>query len=354
MKYTTLENRLIENISSHIKDVTPGVLVRAYQSGKLIVDVSVGQTYAYYDLASLTKIVFTVQAMMKAFDLGLWKMGDQVKSFLPWFPDEKVLIRDLLTHTSGLPWWIPIYQEIPQDLNSDNKWNWLQQKIKITPLESYGQCVYSDVGFWVLGFVLMKIYQSPLNQVWKNIKSEFYPASTFEFNENNEPSFDKNLYAPTEQCPWRGRRIQGEVHDENAWALGGISTHAGLFGSIDDLGWYSLHLRSQLMGIARYSVKQKTAVLFSKRALSESVGDFALGFMMPTPGHASCGVYFSRNSFGHTGFTGTSLWYDPAQDLSVAILSNRVLYGRENKKFAQELRPEIHNWIIDAIRRSGI
>jgi CubicO group peptidase (beta-lactamase class C family) len=162
-----------------------------------------------------------------------------------------------------------------------------------------------------------------------------------------------SLYAPTEECPVRRKLVQGEVHDLNAWALGGVSTHAGLFGSIDDVGWFSLHLRSHLLGIARYSIRQKTAQLFAKRALPEGHGDWAMGYMMPTPGAASCGTYFSLDSIGHTGFTGTSVWYDPKMDLSVCILSNRVLYGADNKAFGK-LRPEIHNWIVENYRRSGL
>lgn len=361
MKYTTLENRLVENIVENIKDATPGVMVRAYQSGKLIVDVSVGQVFPYYDLASLTKVIFTVQSMMQAYDQGLWSLQDTVKSHLQWFPKEETLVKDLLTHSSGLPWWLPVYKELVTDptqvsnsTSSNKVWEVVQSQIKNAEFSQEQKSVYSDVGFWTLSLLLQKIYQKPLEDIWKQVKQDFYPSTTFEFHKDNKPVFEKNLYAPTEQCPWRERLLQGEVHDQNAWSFGGISTHAGLFGSIDDLGWFSLHLRSQLMGIARYSVKQKTAVLFSKRAVPESVGDWALGYMLPTPGKSSCGVYFGRNSIGHTGFTGTSLWYDQSQDLSISILSNRVLYGSENKKFSQTLRPEIHNWVIDAIRRSGI
>jgi CubicO group peptidase (beta-lactamase class C family) len=140
------------------------------------------------------------------------------------------------------------------------------------------------------------------------------------------------------------------VHDDNAWAFGGLSTHAGLFGSIDDLGWFALFMRSELKGYAKTSVKPKTAQFFASRSLPPGKGDWALGYMMPTPGNSSAGNYFSPFSIGHTGFTGTSLWYDPQADLSIAILSNRVFYGRENKEFAT-LRPQIHNWIIEGMKR---
>src|SRR5262249_6059003 len=102
----------------------------------------------------------------------------------------------------------------------------------------------------------------------------------------------QHFYAPTERCPWRGRLVQGEVHDENAWALGGLSSHAGLFGSIDDVSWYGLFLRSQLMGISKTFLKSRTVKVFTNRARSLGKGDWALGFMMPTPGSSSCGDYF--------------------------------------------------------------
>ena len=120
----------------------------------------------------------------------------------------------------------------------------------------------------------------------------------------------------------------------------------------DDLGWHALNIRSQLLGIARYEVKQKTAQLFAKRAVEEGKGDWALGFMMPTPGQASCGHYFDLSSIGHTGFTGTSTWYDPKMDLAVCILSNRLVYGRENNRF-KDLRPKIHNWLVEGLRKSA-
>ena len=97
---------------------------------------------------------------------------------------------------------------------------------------------------------------------------------------------------------------------------------------------------------------QKTAQLFSKKAVEEGKGDWALGFMMPTPGQASCGHYFDLSSIGHTGFTGTSTWYDPKMDLAVCILSNRLVYGRENNRF-KELRPKIHNWLVEGLRKSA-
>lgn len=353
MKYSVLEKNLIKQLEVSIKDTTPGVMVRAYQGGRIICDVAVGNTYAYYDLASLTKVIFTTQGMMYAFELGKWTFESKVADFISWFPHKEMKITELLTHSSGLPWWQPLYVEINPESSYDEKRQQLRQILQGMKLEKQEMAVYSDIGFLVLGFVMEAIFDKPLLSIWDDIKNKFYSGTTLEFHPDNKFSARTNLFAPTEECPVRKKLIQGEVHDLNCWTLGGVSTHAGLFGSIDDVGWFSLHLRSHLLGIARYSIRQKTAQLFAKRALPEGRGDWAMGYMMPTPGSASCGSYFSLDSIGHTGFTGTSVWYDPKMDLSVIVLSNRVLYGFDNKSFGK-LRPEIHNWIVENYRRSGI
>lgn len=354
MKYSYLENSLVSQLAPAIRDVTPGVQVRAYHAGRLICDVGVGQTYPYYDLASLTKIIFTTQLMMKAFEEGKWTLETKVSDQLPWFLNKQITVTQLLNHSSGLTWWMPFYQSLDLTTSTEERRQQLKAMLMEAPINSEEhQCVYSDVGFLTLGFLLEHFYQKDLFDIWQDLKNKFYLGTTLDFHKNNQAPFKTSHYAPTEECPWRKKLIQAEVHDENTWALGGVSTHAGLFGSIDDIGWYLLNLRSQLLGIARYQVRQKTTQLFTKRSVPTAQGDWALGFMMPTAGKASCGKYFSMESVGHLGFTGTSIWYDPKQDIGVLILSNRVLYGRENKEFLG-LRPKIHDWIIEGFRRSGL
>jgi CubicO group peptidase (beta-lactamase class C family) len=352
MKQSVLEKQLTEKFCSAIENVTPGMSVRAYQSGRVIVDISVGKTFPYYDLASLTKPIFTVQAMMWAYEQNLWTMDTLVSDVLPWFQHKRVFVKDLLSHTSGLPWWLPVHKQLSPFKDPADRHEDLRKILETCQLEEHDKAVYSDVGFWVLGFVLEKLFQKDLYSVWEEVKAKFYSGTTFEFHRNNQALYRPTLYAPTEEGGWRGKVIQGEVHDDNAWAMGGVAPHAGLFGSIDDLGWYVLLLRSQILGIARYTIRQKTVQLFAKRSIPEEVGDWALGYMLPTPGVMSCGPYFSRESIGHTGFTGTSFWYDPKADFAVIILSNRVLYGRDNHAF-KDLRPQVHNWIVEAFKRNG-
>lgn len=356
MKHSSLEKALIAKLEVAIKDVTPGVMVRAYYGGRLACDIAVGHTYPYYDLASLTKVIFTQQAMMQAFDQGHWTMNSKVKDILPDFFHSEMTIASLLSHTSGFDWWRPFYKEIDLNQSIEQKRKWLYKQLNqdsaLIPEDKFnGKALYSDLGFMTLGFILEKLTQKDLHSIWQDIKKEYYYTTNLDFNLENKPLYDLSQYAPTEECRFRNKVMRGEVHDENTWALGGISTHAGLFGSIDDVATFGLNVRSQLMGIARYKVRQKTAQLFAQRAIPSEIGDWALGYTMPSVENASCGPHFSIHSIGHTGFTGTSFWYDPRHDLLVLALSNRVNYGRDNRAYVQ-LRPQIHTWIFEAIKRA--
>lgn len=351
MKYSSQENKLIDNIKVAIPDVTPGVTVRAYHVGRLVCDISVGQTYPYYDLASLTKVIFTQQAMMEAFDYNKWNLKTKVCDILSDFPHTEIYIKELLTHTSGLMWWKPFYETMPLEKTWIEKRKWLYEEIKRSEVKKTDKAVYSDIGFMLLGFVLEKIHDKDLLQIWTDFKQRYYANTTFNFHLQNQTDNPISQFAPTEDCLWRKKIMRAEVHDENAWALGGLSSHAGLFGSIEDTAAFGLNVRSQIQGIARYQIRQKTAQLFATRALPVEVGDWALGYMMPSVESPSCGSHFSVLSIGHTGFTGTSFWYDPRHDLLILILSNRVHYGRENKGFIK-LRPQIHNWIFESLRRT--
>lgn len=350
MTVSVFEKNLRKHLEKALPPAAPGVQIQVHSQGKKVLDLSVGETFAYYDLASLTKIIFTVQALMKSFEEGKWNLKSTVHEFCPWFPDEKILIVECLNHSSGLPWWLPFYQSLDLTTSSLNRWTEAARMIREAKIEKTDVSVYSDVGFIVLGHVLENIYSLPLIEIWSHIKDEFFSRSTLDFNVENKPKSQVKFYAPTERCPWRKKIIQGEVHDDNAWAFGGVSSHAGLFGSIDDLGWVGIFLRSQLNGISKTTIRQKTAQLFAQRSRPAGKGDWALGYMMPTPGASSSGSFFSPYSIGHIGFTGASLWYDPVADVSVAILSNRVFYGREKKDFAL-LRPQIHNWIVEGLKK---
>ena len=350
MKHSVFEQKLIKKIETAIVGITPGLALQVHQNGRKICDIAVGDSYIYYDLASLTKIIFTTQAMMWAFQSGKWKLDTKVSEILSWYPHDTPVL-ELMNHSSGLIWWAPFYKEISVHDDINKKWEFVARTIRSLPLEKGEVSVYSDVGFLVLAHILEELFQKPLLEVWLEVKEYFYPESTFDMHVDNKPLHDVKRYAPTEKCSWRGRILQGEVHDENTWALNGVTAHAGLFGSIDDLGWFGLFVRGQLLGISRTQIKQRTAQLFANRTRVVGKGDWALGYMMPTPGGSSSGHYFSANAIGHTGFTGTSFWFDPTQDLAVSLLSNRLVFGRDNDGF-KKLRPQIHDWIVEILRRN--
>ena len=339
---------LARQIEAAIVDVTPGVQLRAHAGGALVCDLQVGQTARFYDFASLTKVVFTQQALMHAFDRGLWHAGTTVGDVLPDFSRPGIRLTELLTHTSGLEWWMPFYETIDRSLSWRARRQWLYRQLQVAPCQPTGRAVYTDLGFMLLGFVLEALHERDLLAVWQELRAETYPGSTLAMHEDNRPVHDVSQYAPTELCPWRGKRLQGEVHDDNTWSFGGISTHAGVFGSIDDLSGFGLQLRAQLRGEPGARVRAATTRWFAERALPREAGDWARGFTMPALQGASCGRHFSERSIGHTGFTGTSLWYDPERDLLVSILSNRVFGGRENKAYLT-LRPQMHDWLVELL-----
>jgi serine-type D-Ala-D-Ala carboxypeptidase len=343
------ENILRAKLSEVVPSASEGLVVRAYHRGKKVCDVAEGKTYDFYDWASLTKVVFLVSNVMKLYDERAFDLREPVIRNLPWFQSRNIILGQLLNHSSGLPWWHPFYKHLSLNKTSQEKWPELAAILRKLPVKKTGKSVYSDVGILTLGFVLEALRQKPILEIWKDWNSQLELEKTY-FHPDNEPVYSRARYAPTEKCPWRKKVLRGEVHDDNTWALGGVAPHAGLFGPMDDLAKWALGFRSGLRGEKNRFISEKTLKLFTTRSIPSSRGDWALGFMMPTRGAASCGKYFGPQSVGHTGFTGTSFWFDPKADLLVLILSNRVFPTRENRKFVA-MRPQIHDWIYELFVR---
>lgn len=363
-----LEARFLEKLGSQWQTATPGLKVQAYSRGKKIVDVELGKTYPYYDWASLTKLVFTTTALMFEHDEKAFKLTDNVARFVSWVPkSDGIRMKDLLSHSAGLAWWYPFFKEVSRKTEAkygpratpEEAWGLFEGILRRRVLKDLKErsgvnsadsrkAVYSDLDFFLLGLALENMNETALYVVWSAL-SERIGFRDVDFQRGNKPAFARKCYAPTEKDPWRGRLIQGEAHDENTWSLKGVAPHAGLFGPIDELSRWGLLLRKAMRGVkTRHFPSPETVRLFTRRSLPRSRGDWGLGFMMPTKGSASCGDLFSLNSVGHTGFTGTSLWYDPERDLLVTLLSNRVCPTRENREFLT-LRPKIHTWIAEEL-----
>lgn len=280
-----------------------------------------------WDLASLTKVVALTSAMMLLVESGTIDLDAPVQRYLPDFAGmhkDRVTVRHLLTHASGLPAWRPLYKEAagPDEAVA---------LVLATPLDTVPgvRMVYSDLGAILLGQIVSRVTHQPFDRFVE--ARVFVPLGMHETRFRPGPEL-RDRIAPTEVDPWRQRHLRGEVHDENAWALGGVSSHAGLFSTAADLARLArLYLNAgTLDGIRLLSpatIERFTAVQDS--ALSHR----ALGWETPN-GVNSAGHLMSRRAFGHTGFTGTSLWIDPVNDLFVILLSNRVNPTREQRRIS--------------------
>jgi CubicO group peptidase (beta-lactamase class C family) len=359
-----LDKKFLAKIGDEWKASTPGLVVQAHHQGRKVLDIGVGRVYRAYDWASVTKIAFTTAALMIKHDEKIFALNDPIARWVPWYPETSPWrVRDLLCHSAGMHWWYPFYKDMAKkaspNLSPEESWQVFQTILKRHVLKDVRKqnlkkritvkSVYSDVDFFLLGIALESMAETTLYTVWSDHRERLGLRDTDFHRDNKQPSGKKSEFAPTEDCAWRGRVLQGEVHDQNTSSLKGVAPHAGLFGPIDDLSRYGLLLRGAMRGEnSKHFASAATVKIFTKRAIPRTRGDWALGFMMPSKEGASSGPLFSPESVGHTGFTGTSLWYDPKRDLLVTILSNRVHPSVENIEI-RKLRPKIHTWIAEEL-----
>ncbi len=343
----------LKRLGDAYKPATPGLQLQAYVNGKKELDVRAGQDYPFYDWASLTKIVFSTSLLMRLYDEKRLNLETKVKSQLDWYQKEHTL-KDLLSHSAGLIWWKPYYKELNLGRTPEEKFAQLEEIIRSSPIfddqdpKGIHKAVYSDLDLFLLSFFYTKLTRQSLLELWSEQKDRIGFRTT-DFHYLNKPQYKIEDYAPTENSEWRKQIMQAQVHDENTWALGGIAPHAGLFGEIEELSAWGLKIRKGMRGDnVKDFATSSTILKFTTRAIPTELGDWASGFMMPSKGKASCGQYFSAHSVGHTGFTGTSIWYDPKRDLLISILSNRVHPTRDNQEFAS-LRPKLHDWVVETL-----
>ena len=293
-----------------------------------------------FDLASLTKVISTTPLVMQQFERGVLALDDPVSGHVAaWSGDDRadVTLRDLLAHCSGLPFWRPYFRDLQGRAAYESA-------ICAEPLEyaPRSRSVYSDLDFMLLGFIVDG--RMPLAERFALMLSQMGIVEEIQFN---PPALWHARIAPTEDDPWRGRLLAGEVHDENAAALGGIAGHAGLFGTAAAVGSYARHLMQVLddrTGIFRRTTLEE----FVTRRPDVPGSSRALGWdtMLPT---SSCGTKMSPRAFGHTGFTGTSLWIDPENDVYVVLLTNRVHPNRSNEAI-KKIRPAVHDAVMGELR----
>ena len=276
-------------------------------------------------MASLTKVIGLTTAMMLLVESGQVDLEAPVQRYIAEFSGpgkEVVTLRHLLTHSSGLPAWRPLYKE------ADGPAAALALAIA-TPLDTTPglRMVYSDLGAIILGEVVARISGQPFDVFLRERVFEPLGMSETMFR---PPVSLRDRIAPTEIDPWRQRHLRGEVHDENAFALGGVSAHAGLFSTGRDLARIArMFLGGGMLDGRRFL---STATIDRFTAVQDSaLSHRALGWETPN-GTNSGGHYMSRRSFGHTGFTGTSFWVDRDRGLFVILLTNRVNPTRERRQ----------------------
>ena len=286
-----------------------------------------------YDLASLTKVVGTTTAVMILFDEGKLRLDDPVVKYIPEFAGgakDQVTIRMLLEHRSGLPAGRDLWRmtQTPDEARA---------AVISTPLfAAPGQYYeYSDLGADMLGFVVEAVSGQKLDQFLE--QRVFTPLGMTDTRFRPDVSL-RGRIAPTELTPPRGYPLRGEVHDENAYALGGVAGHAGLFSTASDLAVFAQMMLNGGSYNGTRIVADSTVKLFTRRA----AGTRALGWDT-CGGHGSCGKYLGDNAYGHTGFTGTSLWIDPDREMFVVLLTNRVHAARARRpaKVISDVRADL-------------
>lgn len=345
---TSLERGLRKKFTSvSLAEITPGVVIDVHYQGRRKALLGVGKTYDFYDLASLTKIIFTASAAIQHFSSVPRSLHRPIAEDLSWWRPRSTTPARLMTHTAGLDWWQPYYKKLKGPVRPEVRWPQLLSLVAQLKPKRTLKSVYSDPDLFMMGADLEARTGLSLLNLWLQTAEELRLGDLF-FHPGNRPRYARTRYAPTEKCPWRKKTLRGEVHDENCWALGGVGPHAGLFGSIEAVSDWGLKLRRAFLNEKSVFRDSRMVRRFVRRQVPRSVGDWGYCFMKPSKGKASCGRHFHASSYGHTGFTGTSLWFDPVQDLLVVILSNRVHPTRENSRFVQ-LRPQIHDWICELL-----
>ena len=289
-----------------------------------------------YDLASLSKVVGTLPSVLKLVDAGEVSLESPVKRFFSqagWFQTPSlgdVTLRQLLTHSGGLPAWKPLYAAASTRLTALG--NVLQTELE----HPAGRVVYSDLGFMLLGAVVERVSGVRLDAFAQEHVFGPLGMSATAYGVPAGASV-----AATEDCGWRGRLLEGEVHDENAFDFEGVAGHAGLFGTATDVARYA---QAWLRLEAPFASPD-----LLKLAIQEHVrdGDLrrSLGWQL-TGGGSSAGNYASSAAYGHTGFTGTSVWVDPERERFAVLLTNRVHPSRFGGEGIQALRVGFHDAVF--------
>lgn len=303
-----------------------------------------------FDLASLTKPLATTLGIMILVQRGEWSLDQQIGTIISAFQGtdkEQITIRQLLAHNAGLPDYRPYYKTLmglpPERRKEGLEGMLLAERLIAAPGT---QMLYSDIGFMILGWAMEVVSTRPLDLF---IKESIYDPlglhNLFFVPLASGKPWPRVDFAATEKCPWREKILEGEVHDDNAYAIGGVAGHSGLFGTAQDIHRLLVELLNTYHGRPKSGLLDPETVktFFQRQHLGR-----ALGFDTPTQPGSSSGRYFPEQSVGHLGYTGTSFWIDPERSIIVILLTNRIHPTRDNNKI-KDFRPVIHDAIMQEL-----
>jgi CubicO group peptidase (beta-lactamase class C family) len=343
--FALLENAVAER-------VFPAASVAITHKGKMIARKALGRfTYepdalettvdSIFDLGSITKIVATTSMAMILYELGLLDLDMPAVALVPEFAAEnprnpEVTIRMLLAHSSGLPAHEKLF------LEAKDKDELLAAAFATQLTADPGsRAEYSDTGFIILGVALERLAEEPIDSFCR--REVFGPLGMLHTAFRPPASWHDSIPPTVDDRAFRQRVIRGEVYDENASVMGGVASHAGLFATAGDLAIFA---NAMLEG-GRPILRPETLAVFTRREPAPPGTTRALGWDTPSSPSQS-GKYFSAHSFGHLGYTGTSLWIDPERQLSVTLLTNRTWPDCTNQAIKQ-LRPLFHDAVVEAL-----
>lgn len=321
------------------------------------------QRETIFDLASLTKPLATATAVMLLVEEGRVALDDPVAKVLPSFGErgkERITVRHLLSHCSGLKPWRAFYEVLADREKKSGerlmcteaaKELVLDRIARSAPVHEAGEAaVYGDLDFIVLGALVEAVGGEPLETFCeRRIFAPLGLADTrFVSLLDGAPELPETLrrrMAATENCPWRDRILWGQVHDGNAWAMGGVAGHAGLFSTADDVMRFAQTVIDVWHGRSDAFPQTRLREFLTRQSAPEGTS-WAIGWDTPTPGASMAGQHFGPDTVGHLGFTGTSLWIDLPREAVIVMLTNRVHLVEKRSPF--KLRPIVHDLILES------
>lgn len=323
------------------------------------------QADTVFDIASVTNVLVTTTLLMQLVEMGRLRLDDRVSRYIQGFGvygKSPITVRQVLAHASGLAHWHPYFEELLKVnaavrrgiMTSRGAKEFVHNSINRAQLkyEPGTRQLYSDLGFMLLGHLIevltgLKLDKAAQRYVFQplGLKATSYIDLTLIRRRGIHPVRD--LIAPTEECPWRRRVLCGEVHDDNAWAMGGIAGHSGVFSTAADLHLFAAEMLKASLGRSAF-LKQETIRHFWNAGRTSPVEGWRYGWDSPSKENGLSESRLSPGAVGQNGFTGCSIWLEPEQGLDIILLSNRIHPTRSNRKI-RAFRPVLIDAVLAAM-----